>query len=54
VGEHDLPNLIESAHYLAGRLSDRPAVVIEDTAHLPSLERPAQFNQVLSSFLGSL
>jgi 3-oxoadipate enol-lactonase len=53
VGEHDFPNLIESAHYLAGQLSDRPAVIMENTAHLPSLERPGEFNQVLSGFLGS-
>ncbi|MBW3666455.1 MAG: alpha/beta hydrolase [Actinobacteria bacterium] len=53
VGEHDFPDLIESAHYLAGRLSDRPAVILEDTAHLPSLERPERFNQVLTGFLAS-
>lgn len=53
VGEHDLPNLIESAHYLAGQLSEEPAVVMENTAHLPSLERPEEFNKVLSGFLAS-
>lgn len=54
VGEHDLPNVIESGHYLAARLSDHPAVVMEDTAHLPSLERPDDFNRVLLGFLSSL
>ncbi|RSM99472.1 alpha/beta hydrolase [Nonomuraea sp. WAC 01424] len=29
-------------------------VVIEDTAHLPNLERPAEFNEVLSKFLDSI
>jgi pimeloyl-ACP methyl ester carboxylesterase len=54
VGEHDLPNVVESAHYLAGRLGDRPAVVLEDTAHLPSMDQPDRFNQVLMAFLKSL
>lgn len=54
VGEHDFPDVIESAHYLASKLSHRPAVVVEGTAHLPSLEVPERFNQVLTGFLASL
>lgn len=54
VGEHDLPDIIEAAHHMAGRLSDQPAVVLEDTAHLPSMDQPDQFNTVLSEFLRSL
>jgi pimeloyl-ACP methyl ester carboxylesterase len=54
VGEHDLADLIESAVYLSERLSgDRP-VILERTAHLPSLEVPEQFNAALLGFLGSL
>lgn len=53
VGEHDLPQLIEAASYLAGRLSDRDPVVLADTAHLPSWERPEAFNAALSGFLRS-
>lgn len=54
VGAHDLPGLIEAAHHMAGHLSDRPAVVLEDTAHLPSIDQPNQFNTVLNEFLASL
>lgn len=54
VGEHDLPNLIEAAHYLAERLSDLAAVVLDDTAHLPSMDQPDRFNKSLAGFLGSL
>ena len=54
VGEHDFPDLHEAAAYLAERLSDRPAVVMEDTAHLPSMERPHEFNTVISGFLAAL
>lgn len=54
VGQHDVPDLIESAHFLAARLSDRPAVTIRDAAHLPSLEQPEPFNQALEGFLSSI
>jgi pimeloyl-ACP methyl ester carboxylesterase len=54
VGEHDHPDLVLAARYLAERLSDREAVVLEDSAHLPSLEVPEAFNTVLTSFLTSI
>lgn len=54
VGKHDLPDIIEAAHHMAGRLSDQPAVVLAGTAHLPSMEVPDRFNTVLSEFLRSL
>jgi 3-oxoadipate enol-lactonase len=54
VGEYDFPDVLESAHFLADRMSDRPATVLEDTAHLPSLERPDRFNLVLSGFIHSV
>lgn len=54
VGAHDETLLIESAWYLADRLSDRPPAIIQNAAHLPSLERPAVFNQVLREFLATV
>ncbi|MFQ5522314.1 MAG: alpha/beta fold hydrolase [Acidimicrobiia bacterium] len=51
VGEHDLPQLIESAEVLAQELSDRGPVIMKDTAHLPSLEKPSAFNELLKGFL---
>ena len=54
VGAHDQPEMIESAQYLADRLSDRPHVVIDGAAHLPSLEQPDSFNTALLGFLASL
>ena len=51
VGVYDQPEMIESAGYLAGRLNDRPHVVIEGAAHLPSLEKSEAFNEVLVDFL---
>ena len=53
VGAHDVPDLIESANYLADRLSDHSVVVIKDSAHLPSFEQPESFNAALLAFLNS-
>lgn len=54
VGEHDYPDLVKAAHYLATRLSNRPAVILEGTAHLPSLEMPGPFNRALKGLLDTL
>ena len=54
VGQHDMPDLVESAHHLAARLSDSPVAIIEGSAHLPSMERPEQFNRHLSDFFATL
>ncbi|MCZ6737883.1 MAG: alpha/beta hydrolase [Actinobacteria bacterium] len=54
VGAHDLPDMIESAEYLANRISDRNHVVIENAAHLPSLEQPEAFNKALRVFLDTM
>lgn len=54
VGEYDEMLLIESAEYLAGRLSTKESVVIRGAAHLPSLEQPDDFNEVLRSFLDGM
>ncbi len=53
VGEHDLPDIRESAGHLAGALSHHELVVIPGAAHLPSLEQPEEFNRVLIGFLRS-
>ena len=54
VGEHDHPDLVAAARYLAERLGDREAVVLRHTAHLPSLEEPGAFNAALTSFLAAI
>lgn len=54
VGEHDYPDLLVAARYLAERISDRDALVLKDTAHLPSLEVPEAFNAALTAFLDSI
>lgn len=51
VGAHDEKLLIDAAHYMAAKLGDTDAVIIEDAAHLPSMEQPEAFNRALLSFL---
>jgi pimeloyl-ACP methyl ester carboxylesterase len=51
VGEFDFPDLHMAASYLADRLSGGDPVTIAGAAHLPSLERPTDFNKVLKAFL---
>lgn len=53
-GAHDERAILDASNYLADRLSDRPVAVIEDAAHLPSLEQPAAFNIALQDFLTSI
>jgi pimeloyl-ACP methyl ester carboxylesterase len=51
VGEHDLPDVHQAARHLAETRSHHEVVVIPDAAHLPSLERPEDFNHALFGFL---
>jgi len=51
VGEHDLPDIKESAAHLAETLSHHELVVIPGAAHLPPLENPLEFNRILFGFL---
>ena len=54
VGEHDLPDVRQSAKHLAETRSHHQAVVIPRAAHLPSLEQPEAFNTALFGFLGAV
>ena len=51
VGAEDLPHCLANAHLIASRIAGSRKVTINDAAHLPSLERPEEFNRVLLDFL---
>lgn len=51
VGELDCSDIIAIHEDLSEEIENAFAVVIEDTAHFPSLERPDLFNPILSEFL---
>lgn len=51
LGDLDQPWIEACAHHLAEHLVDAQLEVIEDAAHLPSLERPERVNALLRRFL---
>ena len=50
-GEHDVPDFRAIARDLAQTLPDARAATIADAAHLPSLEQPEAFDELLLGFL---
>jgi pimeloyl-ACP methyl ester carboxylesterase len=54
VGDLDYPDIIETHETLSEDLPEAFAVVLEGTAHLPSLERPDLFNPLLLEFLEAI
>ena len=51
VGDQDLPHANENADLLTSKIKGARKAVIHDAAHLPSLERPEDFNRVVLDFL---
>jgi pimeloyl-ACP methyl ester carboxylesterase len=51
VGELDFPDVVARHEDLSEEMENAFAVVLEDTAHLPSLERPDLFHPLLMEFL---
>ena len=51
VGELDLPDIVARHEDLSEEIENAFAIVLEDTAHFPSLERPDLFNPILLEFL---
>jgi pimeloyl-ACP methyl ester carboxylesterase len=54
VGDRDLPDIQQCVDVLAARIPGARKVVMHNTAHLPSMELPDEFNQILGDFLSSL
>jgi 3-oxoadipate enol-lactonase len=51
VGDHDLPDVQETADLLTSKIRGARKAVIHDAAHLPNLEHPDEFNRLLIDFL---
>jgi pimeloyl-ACP methyl ester carboxylesterase len=54
VGDLDFPHIVERHEELSEDLENAFSVVLEDTAHLPSLERPDLFDPLLLEFLDAI
>ena len=53
-GDLDTPKTIAAAHFLTENIIDARHVTMTGTAHLPNMEKPAEFNRHTLSFLGNL
>ena len=53
IGDSDSDDLRKLSAQLATEIADARLVTIENAAHLPSLEHPAEFNRLLRDFLTS-
>lgn len=51
VGELDFPDIVDRHEDLSEEIENAFAIVLEDTAHFPSMERPDLFDPILFEFL---
>jgi pimeloyl-ACP methyl ester carboxylesterase len=51
VGDHDLPDVQETADMLVSKIPNARKALIRDAAHLPNLEHPEEFNRLVLNFL---
>lgn len=54
VGRDDEFTPVADAEYLHRNIPDATLAVVEGAAHMPNLERPAEFNEALARFLAAL
>jgi len=50
-GAVDDPEILRAADVLANGIKGAKKIVIPNTAHVPSMEKPAEFNQILAEFV---
>ena len=54
VGEYDLPFLLRAADVLCDEMPNAEPVTMKNAAHLPNLEHPQLFVEIVAEFLASL
>jgi pimeloyl-ACP methyl ester carboxylesterase len=54
VGTHDTPFLLAAADYMADAIPNARKALIQDAAHLPNMDQPAEFQRILTEFLDTL
>ena len=54
VGAHDTPYTLASADYMMENIRSAQKAVIEDAAHLPNLDQPSTFDEIVKNFLNGL
>lgn len=51
VGELDMPDIGDAAEIMVAEMADARKVMIPGVAHLPNMEKPAEFNRIVLDFL---
>lgn len=54
VGALDHPEILRAADVMAGTIPDAQKVIIADSAHVPNMEKPAEFNAAVLALLEKL
>lgn len=54
VGANDVPAILKTADVLAGSIKSAHKVEIPDSAHVPNMEHPQEFNRLVLDFLASV
>lgn len=54
VGDYDNPEIVRTADTIAAGIPGAQKVVIHEAAHLPNMEKPAEFNAAVLDFLRKL
>jgi pimeloyl-ACP methyl ester carboxylesterase len=53
-GALDNPEVLRAADLLANQIEGAEKFVIPETAHVPNMEKPVKFNQIVLDFLSRL
>ncbi|MEA2574932.1 MAG: hypothetical protein QOH93_2230 [Chloroflexia bacterium] len=53
-GALDHPEILWGVEVLASQIEGARKVILQNCAHLPNMERPAEFNEAVLSFLATL
>ena len=54
VGAQDVPYILAAADYMVEKIPSARKVVIEDAAHLPNMDHPAEFQRLVTDFLDAV
>lgn len=54
VGAHDTPYIRAAADYMVEKIPSVRKVIIEDAAHLPNMDQPQEFQEIVTTFLEDL
>jgi len=54
VGSHDTPYILAAADYMKEKIKLANKITIKDAAHLPNMDQPQEFQNVLEKFLSSM